>query len=602
MAGKADREIDHTITKNLPHLSKPGVLTARPGYEITNDQLTGKRAIVATVQTKLPLASLAPDDKLPDHLGGVPVDVREARPYQRLRAIDPLAAEVSQTYSRPEDAEPEWPLERELPGGDLLKSPRSNTQKKLSAQSKAQPAAAKALTAHQTKPNLPYDPAGCPPLTPVNATATVTTAVSPDAGLATLTQFLNGTTASLNVGMYDFTSAEILGDFKNNLASKTLQMVLDSPALNDTADQSDWQTVQDLEQALGTRANIARALTRSDHFAARWSFPYAYHIKVIVRDNSAFWLSSGNLNRSNEPDPKDLPSTEDRDWHVIIEDPGLTKTFAAYLDFDYRTAAANQAPNPDAIEKAIEEAQQKRKKETNPTSPRKPTIPAGPPVAARVFTNLSFRVTPLLTPDKTTLGGQQGQYLANIMSLINGAQATIFIQLQYIEASKGNGSHYDQLLQAIKDKITAGKDVRLIASRDYAEKWGEKMKDTGVDLTANIRTQPSVHNKGFVIDGKTVVVSSQNFSPSGIETNRDAGVILESPEIAGYFQPIFNADWGAAKQFVAKGANKPTPSNGARKAAPKKQAAKSKKQAAVKKSAVKNKKAAAKKAKKKAPA
>jgi phosphatidylserine/phosphatidylglycerophosphate/cardiolipin synthase-like enzyme len=52
-----------------------------------------------------------------------------------------------------------------------------------------------------------------------------------------------------------------------------------------------------------------------------------------------------------------------------------------------------------------------------------------------------------------------------------------------------------------------------------------------------------VHNKGFVIDGKTVVVSSQNFWPAGVYNNRDAGLILESVDIAQYFGPIFDADW-----------------------------------------------------------
>ena len=56
MASSGDREIDRTITKNLHRLSKYGVLTARPGYEITGHQLTGRRAIVATVHTKKPLA------------------------------------------------------------------------------------------------------------------------------------------------------------------------------------------------------------------------------------------------------------------------------------------------------------------------------------------------------------------------------------------------------------------------------------------------------------------------------------------------------------------------------------------------------------------
>src|SRR5262249_59199470 len=110
---------------------------------------------VATVHTKKPLAELAPNEKLPDRLDGVPVDVREARPYQRLRAADPLAAEISQRYSRPEDAEPEWPLEREVSSGELINHAASDTQKRLAVQAKEQPAAAGAPPAPPTKPPPP---------------------------------------------------------------------------------------------------------------------------------------------------------------------------------------------------------------------------------------------------------------------------------------------------------------------------------------------------------------------------------------------------------------------------------------------------------------
>jgi hypothetical protein len=147
MASSGDREIDRKITNNLHHLSKYGVLTARPRFEIADHQLTGRRAIVATVHTKKPLAGLHHGEAISEDIGGEPVDVQEANAYQGLRANDPLAAEISQTYRRPEDAEPEWALERELPSGQLLTSARSETQKKLAAQRKAQPASDRALIA-----------------------------------------------------------------------------------------------------------------------------------------------------------------------------------------------------------------------------------------------------------------------------------------------------------------------------------------------------------------------------------------------------------------------------------------------------------------------
>jgi phosphatidylserine/phosphatidylglycerophosphate/cardiolipin synthase-like enzyme len=541
--------IDQTIRSNIAKLRKPGVLTVRPGFEIAGHQLTGKRAIVATVHTKK--ESLPKVDLLPNSIDGVPVDVREATPFQRLRKYDPAAANLAQAFGRPEDTQPTWPFEREISTGRVLDDNRSETQKALARSETRQPATHRALHSHSTKKQLDYVPAKSAPLDQVTTTTTITAHVSPDAGLVTLESFLQQTQSSLVVGMYDFTSGRILHEFISVLGTtKDLQMVLDNPAPNATRDQTDVQTVQELEKTLKKNANIARALDRSDVFASAWMYPYAYHIKVIVRDGAAFWLSSGNLNNSNQPDLNAPPLTEDRDWHVIIEDEGLAKTFLAYLNQDYASASKNQAEQVNDVRDAVTNAREKIFAETNPPSATVSAKSTAKGFAAKTFRKLAVKITPLLTPDKLPNDPSKGQYLSNILQLIESAQKKLYIQLQYIEASKG-AEDYDTLLSAIAKKVQAGVDVRLIESLQYGEKWAEKMKSQGVDLTQNIRLQPNVHNKGFVVDSKIVVVSSQNFSPAGIEENRDAGVIIESPEIAGYFEPIFVADWNKAKPFVS---------------------------------------------------
>jgi hypothetical protein len=543
--------IDQVIQKNLAKLRKPGVLTVRPGVEITGGQLTGRPAIVATVHTKKSTADIARGQLLPDKIGKFPVDVREATANQRLRAVDPAAAKLTELRVRPEEFEPTWPLEREMPSGKLLDDPHSDTSKALELSKTIQPATHRAIAAQAAKQPLQYaEPANAPPLDRRQLTTTITAAVSPDAGYATLSKFLTATQHSLVIGMYDFTSGSLLKDFLADLTGqKTLQMVLDDPTLNETADQSDFTTVQDLGKGLGGRAKIAWGMTPKDPFVTAQMF-HDYHIKVIVQDDQRFWLSSGNLNNSNEPDPaRPRPITEDRDWHVIIEDKSLAQTFAFYLNYDYAQAVQHQAANASAIEKAVEDAQAKKAAQGNPPPPATPAPPVKNPVAAKAFPNISLAVTPLLTPDDLPNG--QRQYLTNIMNLINNAQTSIYIQLQYIESSKGNGDFYDQLLQAIKKKIAQGKDVKLIESARWGLKWAEKMKTVGVDLTANIGLQPDVHNKGFVIDSKIAIVSSQNFSPAGVHDNRDAGVILEHADIAKYFQAIFLSDWKKAKPASA---------------------------------------------------
>jgi phosphatidylserine/phosphatidylglycerophosphate/cardiolipin synthase-like enzyme len=542
--------IDRTIRQHIAKLRKPGVLTVRPGFQITKHQLTGKQAIVVTVHTKssdIPAAQM-----LPRRIAGIPVDVREATPHQRLRARDPAAAALSQAFGRQEDKDPFWPLEREMPGGQLLASPKSKTQRAIVSFAAEQPEVINALAAHAAKTKVGYVPATGHPLDAIQTTTSITAHVSPDAGFGTLKLFLQGTQHSLVIGMYDFTSGPILTVFKTALSgSKTLQMVLDNPPPNPTRNQLDSQTVQSLNAALGSRAKITRALAGDDTLVSAEMFPTSYHIKVIVRDNSAMWLSSGNLNNSNQPDSSAPPKTEDRDWHVIIEDSQISRLFTAYLNQDFASAQAYQVAENPAVTEAVSDAAAKLAAETTTSHPQTIAAKAPSKVAAERFANVGVTITPVLTPDILP-PGTQGQYITTMMKLIAKAKKTLFIQLQYIEAT-GTAGVYPPLLQAIADRVAAGVDVRLIESLEYGEKWAEKMKDTGVDLTANISLQSNVHNKGFVIDSKAVVVSSQNFSPDGVQYNRDAGVIIENALIAQYFEKVFLSDWNTkAKPFVAK--------------------------------------------------
>jgi phosphatidylserine/phosphatidylglycerophosphate/cardiolipin synthase-like enzyme len=547
--------IDRMIRTHLAKLNKPGVLTVRPGFQITKHQLTGNRAIVVTVHTKS--SDIPAGQMLPKGLAGIPVDVREATPHQRLRAHDPAAAAIAQSFGRPQDQDPAWPLEREMPSGQLLASPKSKTQRAIASAAAEQPEVAKALAAHAAKTKVSYVPAAGHPLDPIQTTTSITAHVSPDAGFTTLKKFLLATNHSLVIGMYDFTSGPILSLFKTALSgAKTLQMVLDNPPPNPTRNQLDSQTVQELDAALGTRSKIVRALAGDDTLVSAEMFPTSYHIKAIVRDASALWLSSGNLNNSNQPDSSSPPKTQDRDWHIILEDQKVSRLFTAYLNQDFASAQTYQVSENPALTEAVADAAAKLAAETTTSvpamlHPQMATAKAPAKVAAKRFANVSVKITPLLTPD-TLPGGGKGQYITAMMQLIAGAKKRLYVQLQYIESS-GTTGVYPPLLQAIADRAAAGVDVRLIESLDYGEKWAEKMKDTGVDLTANISLQSNVHNKGFVIDSKIVVVSSQNFSPDGVQYNRDAGVIIENAPIAQYFESVFLSDWTTkAKPFTAK--------------------------------------------------
>lgn len=63
-------DVEDLLCAHLEDLRRPGVLSVRPGYELTNGWLTGRRAIVVTVAKKL--VSPSPGQALPDMLGHDP--------------------------------------------------------------------------------------------------------------------------------------------------------------------------------------------------------------------------------------------------------------------------------------------------------------------------------------------------------------------------------------------------------------------------------------------------------------------------------------------------------------------------------------------------
>ena len=510
-------EIARIIGDHLPEFRVPGVLTVRPGFELSDGWLTGREAIVVTVDTGF-------EGALPTHLEGTPVDVRVASPTKRERVLDPRLYAGSGRVTPDTGAVPEFESEVDLTGAS-------------GASALVGVAVPRAL-----KPNLPYEPPSGASLAPVTGTVSLRLSASPDSGWPTLKPFLAGTTKTLTVGLYDFTSAHILAEVESALAGKQFSLTLDHPAKNPTADQTDEQTVAALKTAVGSSFDQAWALERMDPLATAWIFPTAYHIKVAVQDSSRLWLSSGNWNNSNQPEidpvanPADATAARngDRDWHVVIDDAGLAKTFEAFLLNDH--AAAKQHNASPAAQSG-----------TALLQPNATTPPFAQFFAATTVTG-AMTITPVLTPDA-------GVYSGAVKSLIDGATTSLHLQFQYIELPKtasAASQAFTDLVDAVIARQKAGVDVKIIMSQYETAGYLEQLQTAGLDVVTSVKLQNNVHNKGIVVDSRSVLVSSQNWSTAGTLSNRDAGVIIDNAEVAAYYDRLFQHDWDhlAARQAV----------------------------------------------------
>lgn len=517
-------EIARLIPAHADVFKVRGVFSVRPGYLFRDGWITREPAIVLTVDRN------ATDLSLPTEIQGIPVDVRRATPIEQLRFEKPAQ------FARLAGHRLEW-RGGAFPELDPAGLPMAADMPRGPAETGVGPA----------KPNIPYSGPGGVNLSQVTNTFTITCSASPDAGWLTLKPFLSTVSSHLTVGLYDFTSQHILETLTQALqGGKGLTLTLDNPPRNPTADQTDSQTRQTLQETMGDAAHLAWALVQTNTQVPEWIFPTAYHIKVAVKDGQSFWLSSGNWNNSNQPDidpindpigSANVAAKSDRDWHVIVEHPGLAQTFEAYLRHDYEVASTVEGgPAGEGLAAEIKA-----------TAPEEFAVPAPTPVTyfpPLVIQNTSMTVQPLLTPDN---------YHSFMRDLIQSAETSLYVQLQYIHPSDlPEDADFAGLIAAVVQKITAGKDVRIILSQYQASNgWLEKLQAAGVDMGI-VRLQNGVHNKGFVVDGKVVALGSHNWSGDGALRNRDASLIIYNEQVAQYFQSIFLHDWeNLAQQRVA---------------------------------------------------
>ena len=521
--------VDQVIQRNLSRLQKPGVIFMRPGYKSKGGNLTTDPAIVVTVDSKR--RGVAPRDRVPPGVGGYATDVRQASRMHLLRASNPdLYAEVAAT-APPELQRPIFPYERDAAG-------------QLVAPAIAE-AAARVAARKPKKDHIDYSPPSNRPLAPIDDQFTITCHASPDAGWPTLEPFLLATTHRLTMAMYEFTAPYIVGAVIARLRGLKFDLVLDDPHDPTKRDQTNDETRAQLANGVGTGLTIAWALEADDPHVSAAIFPSAYHIKAIVRDGAAIWLSSGNLNRTNQPNinPIRNPAAAraivpgcDRDWHVIVDHPGLASLFETYIHNDLAVASQYQRPGTNATM-----AHKALNSHAKPPARGRGRVPHTY-FPARSFTERMI-IQPVLTPDN---------YEACILPLIRKSTETFVMQTQYINPPKSTPSPdtaaaradevLESLIAAIAELIRENVRVRLIMSEFETQDKVELLQARGIPQSC-IKIQQNVHNKGIIVDSSFVVVGSQNWSGQGVSLNRDASLIIRNEKAARYWGDIFDHDW-----------------------------------------------------------
>lgn len=392
---------------------------------------------------------------------------------------------------------------------------------------------------------LDYTPKRIKNIKPFDISGEIIAYASPDSTYAVTKKLLDAAKKTIRIGIYDFTAdymKEILLNAMQRGVKVTLMLDIDTPA---------EQSLFDELAKFGCTAVTAPSCA-SQHDS---KFFRSAHEKFIVIDGEWVLVQSGNYSKASIPfnekdggDPANFVKGN-RDMGVAVNSKELAAFFSKVLTKDI-----NLELGPGGSESLA--AARRRLKEVGLVEAVPKLIPS------KLFPSKKFKppsvvkMTPVLTPDN---------YMDEIPGFLASAKQSILIEQQYIHSSD---EAIDALLSAIG--VAMGKnpelDVRIILGKIFGgakgiEKESKNLanirKKFNLRLGANIRfinTQRFVHchNKLIVVDGKAVLISSQNWSNAAVRENREAGLLIRFPRVAAYFAEIFESDWETAFKTLPK--------------------------------------------------
>ncbi len=254
--------------------------------------------------------------------------------------------------------------------------------------------------------------------------------------------------------------------------------------------------------------------------------PYRYnHAKYIVVDGEDTLVTTENFGENGFPSGG---SYGNRGWGVVIEDQRVADYFKTVFLSDLRGPGIARMTDETGTPEVVS-------REGGKTT----STPAW-------FEGAS--VTPVLSPDSSALVGD----------LIKGAREEILVEQAYITNSSGGA--WNAYLAEVIEASRRGVKARVLLDAYWFSVDGSEDNDEmaaainrlarseGLPLEARCAEPASgfvekIHDKGVIVDGRRVLVSSINWNENSPAFNREAGVIIDHEGVAGYFRTGFEEDW-----------------------------------------------------------
>ena len=343
--------------------------------------------------------------------------------------------------------------------------------------------------------------------------------IGPENGMDEVIHMINNANESIHLHVYQLHHSKLamaLIDASNR--DVEIVVVIHEP--------ENWWSDSVTSQSLGIAWELENAGIEVMQFTSSSSSPYQYiHSKVAVVDSTYVWIGSGNWKESSLPDD----GVGNRDWGVIVESADLASIILERMAFD---------ENPSELH--VEDSTYSQ---PEAGSYQGPVAYVPQPInLASIDGPVSGEL--LTCPDDCMQG---------LADFINSAENEILLSLQYFELDWYWGWQENPLLDSLENAAARGIKIRLAINQHYVNDnpgireavntLNEWEGDVEAILMSENDTVTKLHNKGVIIDGESVLISSINWGDNSILRNREMGLILHSQEVTSPYLESFWQDW-----------------------------------------------------------
>ena len=368
----------------------------------------------------------------------------------------------------------------------------------------------------------------------IDFNGTVQTFVSPDNSYNAIVDVISKAEHCIYLNMYEFTSSFLCDRLIDALLRNvSVYLFLEASPVGGISNREKYL----LFRLKNYGCNIRFIVNNADEkIFARYSFN---HAKYMIVDNSTVVVESCNWADTGVPYDTCFGN---REWGVIIHNCDVADYFLDVFYDDW---------NPKRCDSISFDKMNLSYPQGFYLQNYVKTGFYSPVFQSRIF-NTSFSVKPVLSPDTS---------YQSIIDLINSAQESILVEQLYIYKNWSDG--LNPYLAALVNKSRKGVDVKVILNYNpFYDTTVEKLNETRIFLEENnvkvkyIFTNWSyftnVHNKGVVVDNRSVLISSINWNENSVKNNREAGIIIDNEELATYFASVFYYDWNLSEKKIVK--------------------------------------------------